>query len=337
MRAWLKTVQSGFLAALLAVPALAVPPRINADRGPAQPGTINYVEGQATLDGQSLNQNSVGTALQPGQSVMTTNGRVEILLTPGVFLRLNNGATVRMDSPSLANTAVTLDRGRAMIEAGEILPANNIMLNEDGVSVRIAKKGLYDFDATAGTVRVFDGQADVTPAGGKIIEVKAGHQLALLNQEKLKTHGFDKTAAEDDFYRWSSLRSSYLAEANVSAARMYYAGGPGWYGPGWYWDPWFTAYTWIPGDGIFWSPFGWGFYSPFFVWYAPFYGYGFGVYHTFGPGYHPPVGAFHGQAFHGGFAGGGYRGGFGGGYHGGFAGGGGFARGGGGGFGGGRR
>ena len=39
----------------------------------------------------------------------------------------------------------------------------------------------------------------------------------------------------------------YLAEANVDAARVYYAGGPGWYGPGWYWDPFFTAYTWIPG------------------------------------------------------------------------------------------
>ena len=81
-------------------------------------------------------------------------------------------------------------------------------------------------------------------AGGKMIKVDGGHELALINNPKFKTHGFDKKTYEDDLYRWCSLRSSYLAEANVSAAKMYYAGGPGWYGPGWYWDPWFTP---IPG------------------------------------------------------------------------------------------
>ena len=52
------------------------------------------------------------------------------------------------------------------------------------------------------------------------------------------------------------------AEADADTARLYVNGGPGWYGAGWYWDPWFSAYTFIPGAGIFYSPFGWGFYSP---------------------------------------------------------------------------
>jgi hypothetical protein len=57
-----------------------------------------------------------------------------------------------------------------------------------------------------------------------------------------------------------------LAEANVDAARRY-AGASGfapyvWYGDGWYWNPWFSAYTFIPGDGIFFDPFSWGFCSP---------------------------------------------------------------------------
>ena len=319
-----------FLAGLLALPAIGAP-RVDT-RGPAQPGTINYVEGQAALNGSPLNTNSVGTAMQAGQVLTTQDGKVEVLLTPGIFLRLSTGAAVRTDSLGLANTAVTLQQGRAMVEVGEILPANNVVINENGSSVRLMKKGLYEFDATAGQIRVFDGQAQAN-AGGKMIKVDGGHELALVNNPKFKTHGFDKKTYEDDLYSWSSLRSSYLAEANVSAAKMYYAGGPGWYGPGWYWDPYFTAYTWIPGDGIFWSPFGWGFYSPFFVGYAPFYGYGFGYYHRFGPGYRPSVAAFHGGpngAFRGGFARGAAPGGVaargfaGGGFHGGFAGGGGF-------------
>jgi hypothetical protein len=327
---------SFLLAGLLAVSAFAAP-GVNKGtdmRGPAQPGTINYIEGQATLNGSPLNSNSAGTAMQAGQILATQNGKAEILLTPGVFLRLNTGAAVRMDSPGLANTALTLQQGRASVEVSEILPANDLVINVGGASARLVKRGLYDFDATAGLIRVFDGQADMN-VGGKTVDVKGGHELALINNPNFKTHGFDKKAAEDDFYRWSSLRSSYLAEANVSAAKQYYAGGPGWYGPGWYWDPYFTSYTWIPGDGIFWSPFGWGFYSPFYVGYAPFFGYGFGYYHHFGAGYRPPAAAFRGGgAFRGGYAGGyrgGYSGGFargggfsgGGGFHGGFAGGGG--------------
>lgn len=325
-----KYITSVVLAGMLALPAFAAP-RIPGPmtRGPAQIGAINYIEGQATLDGQALNQNSIGTAMQAGQTIATQNGKAEILLTPGVFLRLDNGSAVRMDSPGLANTALTLMQGRAMVEVDEIHNANNITISEAGFPVRLVKKGLYDFDLNTGLVRVFNGQADVT-AGKKTFEIDGGHELAL-NQPKLKEHGFNKKSSEDEFYRWVSLRASYLAEANVSEARMYVTGGPGWYGPGWYWNPWYDAYTWIPGDGIFWGPFGWGFFSPWYVGYAPLYfgyGYGFGYYHLFGPGYHAPLvvgarafaaprgfangaraNAFAGGGFHGGFAGGGFHGG----------------------------
>jgi len=127
--------------------------------------------------------------------------------------------------------------------------------------------------------------------------------------------------------------------------------GPGWWGAGWYWDPWFAGFTFIPGDGIFYSPFGWGFYSPWFVYGAPYYHvWGrAGFYHAFsanyrnwGPGTHYVGGPHYAQgvyrgagsagAFHsgsravggfaggrgGGFAGGGFHGGLGGGgFHGG--------------------
>ena len=95
-----------------------------------------------------------------------------------------------------------------------------------------------------------------------------------------KPRKFDKKSYEEgDLFRWSSLRSGYLAEANVDAAGIYAQngwGGPSWWGADWYWDPWFDAFTFLPGDGIFYSPFGWGFYSPWCVYQAPFFGYGYG-------------------------------------------------------------
>lgn len=322
------------LAGILSVPvwAQAGPNRnMNMNTSPAQPGMINYVEGQAYIGSEPLNPSAIGQAsLQTGQVLSTQNGKAEVLLTPGVVLRLDNNSAMVMDSPGIANTILTLQRGRAIVEADQVMPENNIVIRENNAQVRLTKKGLYEFNATTGQVMVFDGKADVQ-ANGRNIDVNSGHELALNVPGKLKTHGFDRKEAEQgEFYRWASLRSSYLAEANVNAARMYQSGNsPYWYGAGWYWDPWYDAYTWIPGDGIFWSPFGWGFYSPWLVGYAPFYGVGFGYYggfHHFGPGYHPPMFArgVPGREVHGGgFARGGFaRGGFGGGgFHGGFAGG----------------
>jgi hypothetical protein len=135
------------------------------------------------------------------------------------------------------------------------------------------KTGLYDFDAANNQVRVFDGKADVS-AGDHEATVKGGHAVALNTDGKIKAQGFNKKDVEqsDDLYRWSSLRSQYLSEANVDTARLYFAGGgygPGWWGPGWYWNPWFAGFTFLPGNGFFYSPFGWGFYSPLVVYRVP--------------------------------------------------------------------
>jgi hypothetical protein len=298
---------------------------------------VNYIEGQASIASQPLTQSSAGSAqLQAGQSLATQNGRAELLLSPGVLLRLDGNSALLMNSPDLADTQLTVQGGRAMVEADVILPADHLAIHEGPATVRFMTKGLYDLDATHGQFRVFDGRAEVTLAG-KTFTVQGGHEFDL-NAAKLKARGFDKKAYEDNFYRWGSLRSSYLAEANIDAARGFaqgYYGGPaayynagfygGGYGPGWFWDPYFSAYTWLPYDGIFYSPFGWGFYSPGFVYAAPYYGYR-GGFRAFGPGYAPPVGAVHGFAGGtaarvggGGFAGGGgFGGGFaGGGFHGG--------------------
>jgi len=144
------------------------------------------------------------------------------------------------------------------------------------------KTGLYDFNSGLRAVRVLDGEA-MLQGTEKRIKVKGGHMVDLASSEPYRAVKFDKKELEsEDLYRWTSLRSSYLAEANADSARTYSYGGSGWYGDGWYWDPWFDAYTFLPGDGIFYSPFGWGFYSPWCAYYAPFYN-GGRVYRHFNP------------------------------------------------------
>jgi hypothetical protein len=338
------TVTSILLAAALSAPAFGA--------NPARPGSLNYVEGQASIAGQPLDAQAIGSAeLQPGQSLDTQIGKAEILLTPGAFLRLGDNSSVTMISPSLTDTELRLDKGEAMVEIAELHPQNNLMIVQQGDTVRIEKAGLYGFDAEQNTIRVYDGQA-VVRHGNRDIEMKGKHQVALGAGESPKAEKFNTAAAQDDLYRWSSLRSSYSAEANVDRAQIYALGN--WYGSAWDWDPYFGCYTYIPGDGIFYSSFGWGFYSPFLVGFAPvgFYGH---YYHRFGPDWHRWGGGDHyyghfdhgfyhgagglghggyhtggairgGEGFHGGREGSGFHGGEG------FRGGGGFHGGGGGGF-----
>ena len=258
----------------------------------ARPGSLNYVEGQVSVGNQTVNAKSIGSVeLEPGQSLSTGAGKAELLLTPGVFFRVGDNSSARMISPNLTDTEVELVHGNATVEVTDLYRENNLRVVEDGKSTQLVKNGLYDFDADNDQVRVFDGQAMVLD-GNKQVKIKAGHEVSF-HDEPLKTQKFDKQALEStELYRWTSLRSSYLAEANVDAARTYVVGGPGWFGYGWYWDPWFSAYTFIPGDGIFYSPFGWGFYSPGFAFGAPFFfgghyrRYFSGDYRAWGPGFH---------------------------------------------------
>jgi hypothetical protein len=62
---------------------------------PARPGTLNYIEGSAYLEGKPLTQRAVGsTDLDPGQVLSTGQGKAEILLTPGVFLCFYASTTI---------------------------------------------------------------------------------------------------------------------------------------------------------------------------------------------------------------------------------------------------
>lgn len=257
---------------------------------PASPGTVNYIEGQARMDGQQLSSQSVGhVKLERDQSISTAQGKAEVLLTPGVFLRLGSNTKVTMVSPDLTRTELKLVQGRADVEVDELYKENLLLVDMPNGQAHLTKKGLYSFDTANSSVRVFDGEAEVFPGANlntdvKPIKVKGSRQLVLNGEPAQATH-FDKNSAKDDLYNWSSLRSQYLGEANVNLAEAY-AGTANFY-PGWYWAGGPYGYTWLPGNGLFWNPFGYGFYSPYYIGGGGFiYGrYGRGFYYPWRPGY----------------------------------------------------
>lgn len=290
----LKTVAITALAALLAPALFAMDTTQNAPMtNPAVPGTLNYVEGSARLDGQRITQSAIGSAsadLRAGQVLSTSDSRAEVLLTPGVFLRLGHNSRVKMLSPDLTDTAMAVERGRVDVEVDQLFPQNDIHILVDHVPVQLVKTGIYEFNARRGTVMVLKGMAVAMRPNDKWVKVKDGHELNVADLATAKPRKFDEAELEQTgLYRWSSLRSDYLAEDNQQMAGEYgYGYG---YGPGWYWDPYAFDYTFLGPYG-FDSPFGWGFYPMGWGggWGYPGY---FGGYGYYGGGYYGNGGRLH--------------------------------------------
>ncbi len=233
-----------------------------------RPGTVNYTEGQVDLNGQAIDSQSSRSEVAAGQVLETRDGRAEMLLTPGVYLRIGDNSAVRMVAPSITDTQVELLRGEANLEVDMLAPENHLSLLDSGAQVHILKNGIYSLTATPPMLLVYDGKAEAQVADGTA-EVGKGRELTLVPEPKLKTQSFDRNQT-DPLYAWSKLRSQYEAQANASAARMVVVNGyPGWWaGTGWYWNPWYSSFAFVPGSGYFYNPWGFGFYSPAFWYYG---------------------------------------------------------------------
>jgi hypothetical protein len=253
----------------------------------AKAGVIHLVEGDVYLDGKPVQLKvSEFPNIKEGSLLRSGEGRAEVLLAPGGFLRMAEQSEFRMVSTQLTNASVEVTRGVVLIELADIMKEDYLTIMLRDASVSLKKSGLYRFDAESASIRVIDGEAAVDAKGQRWV-LKDGRELYAENG--VWTAGkFDKDS-EDALYRWSKRRSSYISTANVSSA-MALSGGSGYYGRGfgysgmgygysgmgygyygqtglggWVYNPWLGMMTFIPVQGMLSSPFGWNYYSPYTV------------------------------------------------------------------------
>lgn len=278
-------------------------------------GVIQYVEGTAYLaDKQVEPKFGQFPNIKDNEEFRTADGRAEILLTPGVFLRLGENSSIRMLSTRLSDTRLEVLSGSAMVESTEMPKDNAVQLVYKKDTVTLEKQGLYRLDTEPARFQVFEGEAIVNDSTGQLT-LRAGKQTSLSGV--LAAENFDrKPDNQDALYRWSDRRASYVAQANVVSASAVNGSGSGYgygysgygyssglwsslgYGGlgyaglgytgfgypgflgGWAFNPLFGMYTYLPYDGFGYSPFGYMYYSPGTVAYAPSYGgsgYGYGA------------------------------------------------------------
>jgi hypothetical protein len=237
----------------------------------AQSGTVQYVEGTVYANGQRV-ERKLGQfpTLRQNAELRAEDGRAEVLLTPGAFLRVSDHSSIRMLSNRLSDTRVEVLNGSVMVECDELLKDNAVTLVYQGDNVQLEKHGLYRLDTAPAEFRVFEGEAVIQSASGET-RLKPGKKANLGGV--LAAQHFDRKLEMDDFYQWSSQRSSNLAYATVTASQSVLNTGAPWHTGGWMWSSLLDEYTYLPGAGLLYSPFGWGFWSPVYMgyYYTPVY------------------------------------------------------------------
>jgi len=263
----------------------------------AHSGLINYFDGAVSIDNTQI-EYKVGkfSEIKENSVLSTGQGRAEILLTPGVYLRIGENTRVKMLDNRLLSTRVEFISGSMILESDDPTasikdPAVTVIYKD--YQLQPMKFGIFEITSDPAQMKVFKGQANAV-AGVAKTAVREGHTLVL--SAALLSEKFDEKQV-DDLYLWARDRGAALSAVNMASARSLSANGfsanslyqggmyPGLgfnsgFSGGWYQNNALGLYTYMPYGGTYWSPFGYGYFSPgsIYSFYSPgdYYWYGGG-------------------------------------------------------------
>jgi hypothetical protein len=178
-------------------------------------GVIHYSEGSVFIDDQRVEQRAGRyTEIKQGSVLRTEDGRAEILLTPGTFLRVGETSAIRLISNRLTDTRVEFLSGSAVLESVTTAPGAAVVMIYKASEVRFHTPGLYRFNSGPPEFRVEEGQAEVL-SDGRPVTVKRGQALPF-------SAGATPQAAanaDDALDSWCRRRSISVAASDASAAQ----------------------------------------------------------------------------------------------------------------------
>jgi len=254
----------------------------------AKAGGINAITGEASVHSKGESdwqQLMITDDLNAGDRVRTAfDGRVEILLNPGSYLRVGGDSEVELSNNTLSNLEVRLLRGTAIVEAtGADGLELNINISTPHTKLAIVRQGLYRLNVIPGDAtelivrkgRVILSDSHTVKGGNKVVFSASAVTVAKLTKEEKKARENEEVDV------WSKERAETLAKANrrinnrmlTSAFASYRDYDPFSRRLGlWFLDPRLGCYTFLP---FF---YGWG--SPYGTSYTT------SIYNPFG-GYYP--------------------------------------------------
>jgi hypothetical protein len=236
----------------------------------AKAGGVNAVTGRVELRpyrGADWSLLSVTDDLKAGDAVKTGfDGRVEMLLNPGSYLRMGQDSEFELTNNSLDNLEVRLIRGTAVIEAtgadGTELAIN---ITTQHARMVIVKRGLYRVNVIPNDITELFVRKGRVMLADSHTKVKEGNKVVFSGTtfSVAKIQKSEKT--KDELDSWSKDRAELVATANRrirSRDLNSLFGGDFWSssfssrrGGVWLFNPAYRCYTFMP------FYFGWG--SPY--------------------------------------------------------------------------
>lgn len=187
----------------------------------ARAGGINAVTGKASMHAKGTSewqQLTIKEDLTAGDVVKTGfDGRVEMLLNPGSYLRVGENTEFELTNNSLDNLEVRLLRGIAVVEAtGAEDTELSINIITPDTRMAIVRRGLYRVNVVPGNstelivrkgrVMLGDDSHTKVKSGNKVVFASGTFSVAKLRKEE-KKHS-------DNLEAWSKQRAETVAQAN---------------------------------------------------------------------------------------------------------------------------
>ncbi len=239
----------------------------------ARAGGINAVTGRAEIKafrGGDWSLLNVTDDLKAGDVVKTaSDGRVEMLLNPGSYLRIGENSEFELTDNSLENLEVRLVRGTAIIEAaGADETELAINITTPHAKMIIVRRGLYRVNVIPGdTTELFVKKGRVMLANTHT-KVKEGNKVVFSSTAVSMARLTKTDKQKDELDTWSKERAGMVALANnklapstlkafVSGLDEYWWASFSARSTGiWLFNPTYSCYTFMPFSSGWGSPYG---------------------------------------------------------------------------------
>jgi len=184
----------------------------------ARSGLVHFFDGAVSVASQPLESHLGKYVIIPeGGDLRTQKGRAEVLLTPGVFVRVGENTAIRIVNSSLSDSQVELMTGSAILDSSDAGAGRLSTLTFKGWKLTQAQKGIYRLDSDPPRVFVREGEVEVSAANGSAVSVSQGMELPLaevLAPEKASGE------SRDQLSDWADGRVQSIATDNAIAANI---------------------------------------------------------------------------------------------------------------------
>ncbi len=242
-------------------------------------GMVNYVEGNPAVikPGKNIQKTlTVRQQLASGDVVKSHElDRLELLMNPGSYLRLSGKAVLEVNGTDFETMRYSLKEGKAILESITFnKKLHSLWINTSAGELHLMEEGLYRIEALPDSgvqVVIYSGKLGLFQDQKQMTTLKKGKKYFLRENASrpMEMASLDKNEM-DSFDLWSKTRDEYLVAANSRIpswmrSTVYSTYGSGFRG-GWIFNPIYGAFTFLPYDYYFSSPYGFRYfnYDPYF-------------------------------------------------------------------------